>query len=391
MKHLATISLLLVSLFASSLSSGDALDGCKKIELTDDLVIGYKYSPPFVMVANGDPVGISIKLWEEVADCLGIPEKKTSNENVYGYRWQWAKNIDELLNTVSDCEVDDTSLPNTKACGADIALAAISINADREQQYDFSHRYYEGSLGVLVPDQQGSQKYLLLLKRIFSSELLIIILGLFAFMLIVAFGYWYGERKKNNEFFREGFFKVIIWSILLVFQGKGDPYSLKTRFGQLFFLFLMFFGVTIVSSFTAIITSSLTLQGLEEEITELSDLKNKKIGVISNSGTLEVIDSEKYGLSPVFIENLKLVQGQFDNRNIHAFIHDRDILSYLVSKQLLMDVKLAPLSINPQDYGIAFPNGSNLIQPINEAILRVLESSEWRANLYENLEKDADI
>lgn len=370
--------LIITLLIFSLLQQSDGKEVCERLELDQDIVIGYKYSPPFVMVSSGKPQGISINFWQEIAKCLAIPEDPHNLDSINGYRWQWVKNIDGLIGGVKNCDSE-------KKCELDLAMAAISITPEREMEIDFSHRYYEGSLGVLVPANDGGRRFILLFKRILSSELLIIILGLLGFMLLVAYGYWYGERKEDNEFFRGGFFKAIIWSILLVFQGKGDPYSLKTRFGQIFFLFLMFFGVTIVSSFTAIITSSLTLQGLEKSITSLHDLKNSKVAVISNSGVHKLISSQDDSIDLYNIDNLTQVQGAFDRGETQAFIHDRDILEYLVSKGLLQDVKLAPLSINPQDYGVAFPQGSPLLEPINRAILQARSNPEWKERLFESL------
>ena len=364
--------LVLVSLLACASVVHAAPSYCPKIDLITSeqpIRIGTKFSPPFVMGQLSNLEGLSIRLWQLVADCLDLDASQ--------YRFIEYGTADDLILAAQQGEID-------------LAIAALSITPAREAKIDFSHRYFEASLGTLVADRDSGANFGLVLAKIFRSNLLNIILGLLSFMFIVAIYYWWTERQRGNEFFAEGplkgFYRALIWSTLLVFQGRGDPFSLNTRFGQLFVLFLMFFGVTIISSFTAVITSSLTLQALEPQVTSVADLKGKTVAVKNLSVASEW--AEKQG---VFVEQLQTfpqLQRKFDEGAVDVFLHDKEILQYLVTTKALVNVKLAPLSVEPQDYAIAFPEGSALREPVNRALLSILDEDVWQTYLDQYLGKE---
>ena len=336
------------------------------ISVEQPIRIGTKFSPPFVMGQLSNLEGLSIKLWQLIADCMDLSAEQ--------FKFVEYGTADDLINAAHLGEID-------------LAVAALSITADRETHIDFSHPYFEASLGTLVADRDSGANFGLVLAKIFKSNLLNIILGLLTFMFVVAIYYWWTERQRGNEFFAEGplkgFYKALIWSTLLVFQGRGDPFSLNTRFGQLFVLFLMFFGVTIISSFTAVITSSLTLQALEPQVTSISDLKGKTVAVKNLS-----VASDWAIEQGVFVEQLQTfpqLQRKFDEGVVDVFIHDKEILQYLVTTKALVDVKLAPLSLVPQDYAIAFPEGSALREPVNRSLLSILDEEVWQTYLNQYL------
>jgi len=361
----------LVLLAVLSTNSQAAPSYCPEVttpELDLPLRIGTKFSPPFVMGPKTKPYGLSIDFWTLIASCLAL---ETDDYVFIEYG-----TADALINAAANYEVD-------------LSIAALSITAARETNVDFSHRYFEASLGSLVASRNSAANFGLLVARILQSNLLNIILGLLAFMFVVAVYYWWTERKNGNDFFRggplKGFYRALIWSMLLVFQGQGDPFSLNTRFGQLFVLFLMFFGVTIISSFTAVITSSLTLQALEPEITNISDLSNKTVSVKSQSVAADWAQGQRIFVEPM--QTFPQVQRKFDEGTVDVFIHDREILQYLVTSGTLENVKLAPLTMEPQDYAIAFPQNSVLREAVNVSLLGILDDPVWQTYLEKYLGK----
>ena len=360
---------LLLGIVETSIAAPSYCPVISPIYVEQPLRIGTKFSPPFVMGQLSNLEGLSINLWQLIADCLEL--KPAQYEYIeYG-------TANELIDATQQGEID-------------LAIAALSITPAREIRVDFSHRYFEASLGTLVTDRDSGANFGQLLKRIFSSDLLKIFMGLISFMVIVAIFYWSTERKRGNPFFLEGpmkgFYKSLIWSALLVFRGLGDPFTLNTRIGQLLVLLLMFFGVTMISSLTAIITSSLTLQRLEPQITRVEDLDGKIIAVKNLSVAAEWANQQDE-----FVEELQTfpqLQRKFDEGTVEVFIHDREILQYLVTTKALVDVKLAPLSLQPQDYAIAFPENSALLEPVNRALLTILKEDIWKAHLDRYLGKN---
>ena len=70
---------------------------------------------PFVMENEGNLTGFSIELWQKIATRMGVESKIT----IY-------KTLPEMLSAVGEKKVD-------------LAIAAISITAEREANLDFSY------------------------------------------------------------------------------------------------------------------------------------------------------------------------------------------------------------------------------------------------------------
>lgn len=328
------------------------------------IVVGTKFAPPFVMGPKDAPEGLAIDLLALIGDCLGVVR-----DDVTFVEFGTAE---ELIDA-------------TAAGGVDVAVSTLPITVADEARVDFSFPFYEAPLAVIVADRDRMTNFGLLLSRIFQSNVLTILLGLVGFMVAVALVYWRVERQSGNDFFREGalqgLLRALILAALLVFRGKADPFTLKSQGGQVFVLLLMLLGVGIVSSFTAIITSSMTLQALEPEIRTLSDLENRNVGVLSDSAAAEW--AAEAGITVRPLRTFGQVQRYFDEGEIEAFVHEAPVIRYLINRANLRGVKRAPLSIAPRDYALAFPTDGALREPANLALLTIVDSPAWQATLRE--------
>lgn len=332
------------------------------------LVVGTQFSPPFIQGDKGKPNGLSVDFWNYIATCLNIPS------NSFEFK---------------EFGAEKDLLVSVKSGNVDVAIAPLALNATDEAALDFSFPYLESEIAALVADRTSGANFKRLIDRIFQSQILYIVLGLLAFMTLVACYYWWVERKRGNTFFSggplSGFYNSMIWAALLVFQGRGDPFQLASRGGQLIVLALIFVGVTIISSFTAIITSSLTLQGLEPEISTIDDLKTKIVEVMEDERA-----SEWAALKGVDIRSTRsipnahwdLISGEVD-----VFLHDKEVLQFYVKEGAMTDVKFSPLTVAPVSYALALPQRSELREPINRAILNILESTAWESTKAKYLEK----
>lgn len=320
------------------------------------LKVGVKYAPPFVMENDKKGwQGLAIEMWETIALCLGTRHEYTEYATT-----------EELLAAIEKHEID-------------VGVGALGITSAREQRVDFSHAYYVGSQGAIVRDVSQARGFLDLLKGFLRPEVVLIVLGLVLATVLIAYAYWRVEGPRGNRFFGDGpargFYNAILWSIQLVFSGRGDPFEIQHRAGQLFVLFLTFFGVTIVSGITAIITSSLTLQGIEWRIQNVADLKKQDLAVMITGQARDWALGER-----LYVKQLRSwpeVQRRFDERSIDAFVHDRDILLYLVKDGYLKDVRVEPLSFLPEGYGLVVASGSPLREPIDTSLLAIQEDGVW--------------
>src|SRR5262249_30198725 len=90
---------------------------------------------PFVFEENRTLTGFSVELWQEISSQLG------------------AKSEFVMKATVKDL------LEATRSKEVDLAIAAISITADREIDWDFSQPMFDAGLQILTP-AQGTQSSL---------------------------------------------------------------------------------------------------------------------------------------------------------------------------------------------------------------------------------------
>jgi ABC-type amino acid transport substrate-binding protein len=322
------------------------------------LRVGLKYAPPFVLEGErGGWTGLSVELWEAVAACLGVKQQYVEYVTA-----------EELLDAVGKGEVD-------------VGVSALSLSSQREQRVDFTHVFHVGSLGALVPHRSSHDVAAGITRRLRQPEVMGTATALAAATLLIAYGCWRLERRRGNAFFCEGpaagFYQSLLWSIQLVFSGRGDPFSIRHRGGQLLVLMLTFFGATIVSGVTALITSTLTLEGIDHRVRSINDLKERALGVMTTGRAREWALGER--LVPVQVRSWPEVQRRIDERAFDAMVHDREILEYLVKEHVLHEVRVEPLSFNPQAYAFALPPGSTLRKPINLSVLALHDSADWAA------------
>jgi len=330
--------------------------GAQAEQTTTTLRVGLKYAPPFAMEdERGGWTGLSIELWEAVAACMAVK-----------YRYVEYATADELLDAVNKGEVD-------------VGVSALSVSSEREQRVDFTHVFHVGSLGALVPHRSNDSATASIVQRLRKPGVGAAAAALVAATLLVAYGCWYLERRRGNQFFSEGpgsgFYQSLLWSVQLVFSGRGDPFSIKHRGGQLLVLLLTFFGATIVSSVTAVITSTLTLEGIDHRVRSVKDLNSRSIGVMTTGRAREWALREH--LAPIQVRSWPQVQRRIDEHAFDALVHDRDILKFLVKEQVLRNVRVEPLSFNPQAYAFALPSGSGLRKPVNLSLLALRDSAGW--------------
>jgi ABC-type amino acid transport substrate-binding protein len=94
--------------------------------------VATKILPPFVTEENGELGGFSIELWKKIAQELEAKSDFKKTESIPG-----------LLSALT-------------AKQADLSIAAISVTAAREKDFDFSQPIFDAGLQILVRSQ-GSQ------------------------------------------------------------------------------------------------------------------------------------------------------------------------------------------------------------------------------------------
>ena len=341
--------ILLLALFLSVLNFA----GLAQNPDSKKLIIGLKESPPFVMGQEDSYRGVCIDLWKEIADELD-----------YEYSFKTYK-LEGLLQAVENGEVD-------------LSINPLTVTAERIQRFSFSQPFYVTNLGIATRYKDDST-ILAFISNLFSLDFIkavfLLMMIIFIFGLIV----WLVERKYNKEQFSKGVKGLgdgIWWSaVTMTTVGYGDKAPVSP-WGRIISVVWMFTAVIVISSFTAGIASSLTITQLETNIKGIDDLRKVRVGTISNSASASFL--QDYGINYKPYDNISEGLQDIDDGQINAFVYDEAILRYLIHDNKLNErIIIIPSSYSKEYFSFASAN-EDLINKINPALIRKIESADWK-------------
>ena len=326
------------------------------------LIVGTKESPPFSMkTADGQWEGISISLWRKIAAELDLD---------YEFR---EMSIPEMIEGLSAKKLD-------------AAVAAMTVTFEREEQVDFSHPFYTAGLGIATSVGKRNP-WFHTIRRFVSLNFLKVVLSLMLLLFVVGAMVWWFERKRNPEQFGGkilgGLGAGFWWSaVTMTTVGYGDKSPVSTG-GRIIALIWMFTAIIIISSFTAAITSSLTVSQLEPLVKGPEDLPKVRVGSIAKTTSGQYLKDRQIFFRPFETPSEGLAA--LKNGTIDAFVYDKPILRYLITREYHGVLKVLEKSFLNQDYAIALPAGSNLREPLNRYLLKATGDPQWYRTLQQYL------
>lgn len=319
-------------------------------------VVGTKLTEPFVIQNNSTEwSGISFELWNLIAKELKI------NFQVKSY------DLEGLTNAIANSEID-------------IAVSPLTVTAEREKLFDFTHSYFTTGLSIAVPNKSNGGLINIALN-VFSTQFFEAIFLIAIVLFIVGFFVWLFERKKNKSEFGDGITKGLgssFWwaAVTMTTVGYGDK-SPKTVGGRIISLIWMFAGLIMISGFTAAITSSLTVNKLDVGINSLADLNNVRVGTVRSSSSEEYLTQN--GLDFITTNTIENGINLLKSNKLDAFVYDAPILKYFIKSQnIANEVKVLPIILDPINYAFGLPTKSKLTESINRILLREIDKNEWK-------------
>ena len=324
-----------------------------------ELVIGTKVAPPFAMKAeDGTWHGISIELWRRIA-----------NQTHLRYRFQ-ETTLKGLTEGVADGSLD-------------AGVAALTVTGPRRQVVDFTQPFYSTGLGIAVAREAGITWWPIV-GSVFSRGFLRAIGVLLTISLAVGVVLWLVERRHNEHFGadRRGLGSSVWWSAVTMTQGgsaAGEKVPV-TLPGRLLAVLWMVASVIVIASFTAALTSQLTLKQLRGTVHGEADLRDVRVAAIAGTETIEYLGRERIEYE-VFADAeaglTALQKGRID-----ALVYDRPLLLWLVNRRFSGYLRVLNATFDPQFYAIALPQGSPLRMSIDLALLDVTRSDWWQETLF---------
>jgi ABC-type amino acid transport substrate-binding protein len=327
--------------------------------LQRELVVGTKEAAPFAMKgADGNWIGISIDLWRKIAD-----EKKIR------YRFVETETVPELIDGVANGKFD-------------IAVAAITVTAGREEILDFSAPFYTTGLGIAIASG-GLANWAPVWRALTSFNFLQSVFALIGLALLVGLVVWLFERRTNEEFggtVAKGLSTSVWWTTVAMTQRAIGQTGPRTMPGRLVAMLWMVASIIAIAVFTAGITSALTVRQLQGNVQGVTDLSQVKVGAVKGSSTEEALGRIRVSFTPY--TNARDGLQALRSRQIDAFVYDRPLMAWIANQDFRSSVQLIDATFDPQNYAFALPAGSPLRKPLNVAILQAVQSRWWDDTLF---------
>ena len=326
--------------------------------------VGIITAPPFSYKDNsGEWVGISVILWRLVANDIGL-----------NYKFE-EHGLNELLDGVSRGDLD-------------AAIGPLTITAEREKLFDFTHSFFNTGLGVVVkkkPDRTIGPVLRQLTRGGGLHTIVVILLSLTIIAVLIFFcerRYIKDKPDKAPEA-RSNFWSSLWWSlVILIGKNARHPASVG---GKILALLWMVISLIIFASLTALITSALTVNELQMKINSPDDLVRVRLATVRASTSEKFLNRERVNFRSAanITDALKfLADGTTD-----AIVYDKPLLRYLVKKNYANEFEVLSFTFEPQNYGFAIKEGKQELEAINRSLLARTAASYWADLIYHLLGK----
>ena len=308
---------------------------------------------PFSFTENGKLMGFSIDLWEAVAKEAG-----------FQFEIQNVETVPQMLDALKNKQ-------------ADVAIAAISITAERHAFMDFSQPYYDSGLQIMVAANAASSgNFSGNLSRQFLNWNTFKVVGLVLLvMFLISHLVWWFERRYNAEMYPEayapGVWESFWWTISMLCTGGCEAKGPSGVPARLVAILWMLVSIVLIAYFTAAVTTEMTVKSLTGDISGPGDLPGVKVGTVAGSTAESWLRNNKAKVSSY--PDVPNAVAALNSGELKAVVYDAPILRYYLAKKIGTRLRLVGPTFEKQFYGIGLQQESPLRLPINRALLALNE------------------
>nr|CAD1827875.1 unnamed protein product [Ananas comosus var. bracteatus] len=263
------------------------------------------------------------------------------------------------------------------------AVGDITIVANRSEYVDFTLPYTESGVSMIVAVQEDRGGNMWIFLKPLTAGLW---LSSIAFFCFTGFVVWAIEHRGNPEFRgtpsqQLGITFYFAFSTL-VYAHREKLESNLSRFVVIIWVFVV---LILTSSYTASLTSMLTVQQLQPAVTDIAELlqSGDRIGYQDGSFVFGLL-THQLGFDKNRLINYSTVEeyanalspGAPANQRVAAIIDEIPYLNLFLSKYCTNYMMAGSTVYKTDGFGFVFPRGSPLVPDISRAILNVTEGSE---------------
>jgi polar amino acid transport system substrate-binding protein len=313
--------------------------------------------PPLVMEQKGSLTGFSIELWNAIAKRLKV---ETSYQIM----------------------PDGIALEEAmRSKGADLT-PTVTITSARDEAFDFSYPTFEAGLQIMVretgPTVKAPTPLEDMLRLLFSRTTFEWFAVALLLVLLPAHVVWLLERRRqdgivSNRNYFPGIFEAGFWGLsTLTSQAEGMPRQWVARALSIFW---MFAGVVFVASYTAQLTTNLTIERILGSIEGPSDLPGKQVGTLATTIAADYLREQKAQVQE-FAPN-ELFKALLDKR-VDAVVAASPLLAYYAAHEGKGRVKLVGPVFNSAPVAIELQLDSPLRKKIDGALMTLRENGTYQ-------------
>ncbi|VVM07281.1 putative ABC transporter arginine-binding protein ArtJ [Methylacidimicrobium tartarophylax] len=347
-------------LFGGSLFSGIAADNIRAFSPGPAPVLRVAASeePPFAWRdPSGEWQGMAIDLWREIAGDLGL-----------AYRFV-------------DLPVDPVAVVRALKEGrVDVVALGLAVTPELGREVSYSYPYYSSSLALAFRSESTSTAWAVL-HFLFSREFAYVMGGLLFLTFLAGIMIWLVERRENPDHFGgktlHGIGSAFWWAaVTMTTIGYGDKVP-RTPKGRAIALVWMFVGVVLISFFTAWVTAGVAVEKVSNQSLQQRGMEGLRLGCVKGGIGEKFLSGEK--IRALTFPTAKDCLAALIAGKIDAVVLREPTLRYLVRTAHAGEIEITPRTLERIDYAFAFPRGSSLLGPVNEAIIRRIGQLSDRA------------
>ncbi|KAJ7525754.1 hypothetical protein O6H91_17G064500 [Diphasiastrum complanatum] len=256
----------------------------------------------------------------------------------------------------------------------DAVVGDVAITASRTRIVDFTQPYATSGLVVLVPTKQSASDAWAFMRP-FTPAMWLTTLAFFLFTGLVM---WILEHKKNDDFRGRPKKQVvnILWFTFstLYFAQREE---VKSTLGRVALIVWLFVVLIINSSYTASLTSNLTVQQLLPTIQNIGDLIASKARIGYQTGSFVHDYLIQLGVAESRLSNFSSTENYYEAMNsgiVGAIVDELPYVQLFLSQHC--DCIVVGQEFTKSGWGFAFPKGSELAKDLSGAILQLSESGK---------------
>lgn len=274
-----------------------------------------------------------------------------------------------------------------------MCLGAISITSDREEVVDFSKPFKQKMFNFLMKKPEAFSSIFQFLSPLSTFVWLAILSGLVLVSLLLflmdrASPNFPDHRAGDSSSARFGFSESIWFMYGALVGGGTEGWTPRTASCRLLTSAWWFFGLIIISSYTANLAAFLTVTRIETPIKSISDLATQttiKYGTVRNTYAMSMFRNSQLdilqkmwlamsGFQPDWMVNNTKQGIEKAMKGDYAFIWDAPINKYIAMHDCSVIATGEPF--DEKGYGIGVPMGASYRDDLTMVILSLGEKGE---------------